>query len=124
MPPRQAALIQQIQDAEQQGNAQLKTVLCSQLVHRFGVVALNTLDRVIDDVEEAAGLAPPEAAEEAPSRAAGLFERFSATLRVRPEPAAETPSQPRRDGTPPLSTPRSLRRWLPGSQSDLDRQAS
>ena len=123
MPPRQAALIQQIQDAEQQGNAQLKTVLCSQLVHRFGVDALNTLDRVIDDVEEAAGLAPPESAEEAPSQAAGLFERFSATLRVRPEPA-DTASRPRRDGTPPLSTPRSLRRWLPGSQSDLDRQAS
>ena len=123
MPPRQAALIQQIQDAEQQGNAQLKTVLCSQLVHRFGMDALNTLDRVIDDVEEAAGLAPPESAEEAPSLAAGLFERFSATLRVRPEPA-DTASRPRRDGTPPLSTPRSLRRWLPGSQSDLDRQAS
>ena len=123
MTPRQAALIQQIQDAEQQGNAQLKSVLCSQLVHRFGVDALNTLDRVIDDVEEAAGLARPEAAEEAPSRAAGLLERFSATLRVRPEPA-DTASRPRRDGTPPLSTPRSLRRWLPGSQSDLDRQAS
>ena len=123
MPPRQAALIQQIQDAEQQGNAQLKTVLCSQLVHRFGVDALNTLDRVIDDVEDAAGLAPPESAEEAPSQGAGVFERFSATLRVRPEPA-DTASRPRRDGTPPLSTPRSLRRWLPGSQSDLDRQAS
>ena len=120
MPPRQAALIQQIQDAEQQGNAQLKTVLCSQLVHRFGVDALNTLDRVIDDVEEAAGLAPPESA---PSRAAGLLERFSATLRVRPEPA-DAASRPRPDGTPPLSTPSSLRRWLPGSQSDLDRQAS
>lgn len=123
MPPRQAALIQQIQDAEQQGNAQLKTVLCSQLVHRFGVDALNTLDRVIDDVEEAAGLAPPESPESAPSRAAGLLERFSATLRVRPEPA-DAASRLRRDGTPPLSTPRSLRRWLPGSQSDLDRQAS
>ena len=123
MPPRQAALIQQIQDAEQQGNAQLKTVLCSQLVHRFGMDALNTLDRAIDDVEAAADLASPESSESVPSRAAGLFERFSATLRVRPEPA-DTASRPRRDGTPPLSTPRSLRRWLPGSQSDLDRQAS
>ena len=120
MPPRQAALIQQIQEAEQQGNAQLKTVLCSQLVHRFGMDALNTLDHGIDEVEEAADIPPPESA---PSRAAGLFERFSATLRVRPEPG-DTASQPRRDGTPPLSTPRSLRRWLPGSQSDLDRQAS
>ena len=108
---------------EQHGNAQLKTVLCSQLVHRFGVDALNTLDRVIDDVEEAADIAPPESPESAPSRAAGLFERFSATLRVRPEPADKA-SRPRRDGTPPLSTPRSLRRWLPGSKSDLDRQAS
>ena len=73
-------------------------------------------DGPVSSEPDVAALAPKEQNLEQPT---GLLERVNAKLRSTRRPLVEA-STP----TPPLSTPRSLRRWLPGTDGDVDRQAS
>ena len=133
IPLRQTVLVQRIREAEQQGHWYNSELLRSQLVHRYGIAALADVDRqpemlskdpVVPPVQDGpassesvvAALAPKEQNLEQPT---GLLERVNAKLRSTRRPLVEAST-----ATPPLSTPRSLRRWLPGTDGDVDRQAS
>ena len=84
----------------------------SQWVHRFGVDTLPEFSRV-DPVEEAESVADQPGAFELFSNV--LRESFSEVSRALDEPtmSVDDPADELQEVTaPPLSTPRSLRRWL------------
>ena len=109
---RQNILAGQLNEAHAADDQKRLLLLRSQWVHRFGVDTLPEFSRV-DPVEEA------EPGADQP----GAFERFSSVLRQsfsevsraldEPAMSVDDPADELQEVTaPPLSTPRSLRRWL------------
>jgi hypothetical protein len=87
-------------------------LLRSQWVHRFGVETLPEFSRV-DSVEQAESVADQPGAFERVSNV--LRQSFSEVSRALEEPAMsvdDPADEPQEVTAPPLSTPRSLRRWL------------
>jgi hypothetical protein len=109
---RQNILAGQLNAAHAADDQKRLLLLRSQWVHRFGVDTLPEFSRV-DPVEEAEPVADQP----------GAFERFSSVLRQsfsevsraldEPTMSVDDPADELQEVTaPPLSTPRSLRRWL------------
>ena len=109
---RQNVLAGQLNAAHAADDQKRLLLLRSQWVHRFGVDTLPEFSRV-DPVEEAEPVADQP----------GAFERFSNVLRQsfsevsraldEPTMSVDDPADELQEVTaPPLSTPRSLRRWL------------
>ena len=109
---RQTILAGQLNAAHAADDQKRLLLLRSQWVHRFGVDTLPEFSRV-DPVEEAEPVADQP----------GAFERFSNVLREsfsevsraldEPKMSVDDPADELQEVTaPPLSTPRSLRRWL------------
>ncbi|MBA4736220.1 MAG: hypothetical protein H2063_03330 [Synechococcus sp.] len=148
--PRQNALALQIQEARTSGNEPLLAGLISQWVHRYGFDGAAELDlslpetvavnrefsptpmpvaedeMVLEEVEEIAVeddvLLEDEVVENEVVAEQETFvekEEIAAeeTLLQRSFPAAPVPA-------PPISTPRSLRRWLPRREDDAFPKAS
>lgn len=134
LPLRQTVLVKRIREAEQHGHWQDSELLRSQLVHRYGIAALAGVDQKpamlsvdpLPPVEVEPAPVEPVAASSSSAdptveQPTGLLERVNAKLlRSTRRPLREASTAT----TPPLSTPRSLRRWLPGTDGDVDRQAS
>ena len=133
LPLRQTFLVQRIREAEQHGHWQDSELLRSQLVHRYGIAALAGVDQKpailsvdpLPPVEVEPAPVEPVAASSASEdptveQPTGLLERVNAKLLH----STRRPLREASTATPPLSTPRSLRRWLPGTDGDVDRQAS
>ena len=132
LPLRQTVLVQRIREAEQHGHWQVSELLRSQLVHRYGIAALTGVDQKpsmlavdpLPPVEVEPATVEPVAASSSSAdpnveQPTGLLERVNAKLRSTRRPLREAST-----AIPPLSTPRSLRRWLPGTDGDVDRQVS
>ncbi|MGB1416021.1 MAG: hypothetical protein ACPG6X_00905 [Synechococcus sp.] len=122
---RQADLVQRIRQAQGQGLELEEERLRSQLVHRFGVGALKLLDASAEPSQVVAMHAERNELEDQ-AEPVGWLERVNATLRSSrgPTPAASAPVGSSSVSAPPISTPRSLRRWLPGQDASIDRLAS
>ena len=118
-------------EAEERGDARRLSLLQGQWVHRFGVATL-PVSTAAAPVSESpmASLTPlssePDGSVVAESSAAaGFLEITGGTNEEQPvveeQPfVAEQPAEPQRPvPAPPLSTPRSLRRWLPGAESSF-----
>ena len=109
---RQNVLAGQLNAAHAADDQKRLLLLRSQWVHRFGVDTLPEFSRV-DPVEEAESVADQPGAFERFSNV--LRESFSEVSRALDEPAmsVDDPADELQEVTaPPLSTPRSLRRWL------------
>ena len=109
---RQTILAGQLNAAHAADDQKRLLLLRSQWVHRFGVDTLPEFSRV-DPVEEAEPVADQPGAFERFSNV--LRESFSEVSRALDEPAmsVDDPADELQEVTaPPLSTPRSLRRWL------------
>ena len=109
---RQTILAGQLNAAHAADDQKRLLLLRSQWVHRFGVDTLPEFSRV-DPVEEAESVADQPGAFERFSNV--LRESFSEVSRALDEPAmsVDDPADELQEVTaPPLSTPRSLRRWL------------
>ena len=109
---RQNILAGQLNAAHAADDQKRLLLLRSQWVHRFGVDTLPEFSRV-DPVEEAESVADQPGAFERFSNV--LRESFSEVSRALDEPAmsVDDPADELQEVTaPPLSTPRSLRRWL------------
>ena len=109
---RQTILAGQLNAAHAADDQKRLLLLRSQWVHRFGVDTLPEFSRV-DLVEEAEPVADQPGAFERFSNV--LRESFSEVSRALDEPAmsVDDPADELQEVTaPPLSTPRSLRRWL------------
>ena len=109
---RQTILAGQLNAAHAADDQKRLLLLRSQWVHRFGVDTLPEFSRV-DPVEEAEPVADQPGAFERFSNV--LRESFSEVSRALDEPtmSADDPADELQEVTaPPLSTPRSLRRWL------------
>ena len=120
---RQTILAGQLNAAHAADDQKRLLLLRSQWVHRFGVDTLPEFSRV-DPVEEAESVADQPGAFELFSNV--LRESFSEVSRALDEPAmsVDDPADELQEVTaPPLSTPRSLRRWR-GSGDDSVPKAS
>jgi len=109
---RQTILAGQLKAAHAADDQKRLLLLRSQWVHRFGVDTLPEFSRV-DLVEEAEPVADQPGAFERFSNV--LRESFSEVSRALEEPtmSVDDPVDELQEVTaPPLSTPRSLRRWL------------
>ena len=109
---RQNILAGQLNAAHAADDQKRLLLLRSQWVHRFGVDTLPEFSRV-DPVEEAESVADQPGAFERFSNV--LRESFSEVSRALDEPtmSVDDPADELQEVTaPPLSTPRSLRRWL------------
>ena len=109
---RQTILAGQLNAAHAADDQKRLLLLRSQWVHRFGVDTLPEFSRV-DPVEEAEPVADQPGAFERFSNV--LRESFSEVSRALDEPtmSVDDPADELQEVTsPPLSTPRSLRRWL------------
>ena len=109
---RQTILAGQLNAAHAADDQKRLLLLRSQWVHRFGVDTLPEFSRV-DPVEEAESVADQPGAFELFSNV--LRESFSEVSRALDEPtmSVDDPADELQEVTaPPLSTPRSLRRWL------------
>ena len=109
---RQTILAGQLNAAHAADDQKRLLLLRSQWVHRFGVDTLPEFSRV-DPVEEAESVADQPGAFELFSNV--LRESFSEVSRALDEPtmSVDDPVDELQEVTaPPLSTPRSLRRWL------------
>ena len=109
---RQNILAGQLNAAHAADDQKRLLLLRSQWVHRFGVDTLPEFSRV-DPVEEAEPVADQPGAFERFSNV--LRESFSEVSRALDEPtmSVDDPVDELQEVTaPPLSTPRSLRRWL------------
>ena len=109
---RQTILAGQLNAAHAADDQKRLLLLRSQWVHRFGVDTLPEFSRV-DPVEEAEPVADQPGAFERFSNV--LRESFSEVSRALDEPtmSVDDPVDELQEVTaPPLSTPRSLRRWL------------
>ena len=109
---RQNILAGQLNEAHAADDQKRLLLLRSQWVHRFGVDTLPEFSRV-DPVEEAESVADQPGAFELFSNV--LRESFSEVSRALDEPtmSVDDPADELQEVTaPPLSTPRSLRRWL------------
>ena len=145
---RQHALSRQILDAEERGDVRRLSLLQGQWVHRFGVATLPVSSASAPvSVSPTAPVTPlsrdsdasvaAEASVEETSAAASFLEIISGTSDeqladaeqpvieeqpvVEKQPLVEEqPVEPQRPvPAPPLSTPRSLRRWLPAAESSF-----
>jgi hypothetical protein len=116
---RQTILAGQLNAAHAADDQKRLLLLRSQWVHRFGVDTLPEFSRV-DPFEEAEPVADQP----------GSFERFSNVLREsfsevsraldEPTMSVDDPADELQEVTaPPLSTPRSLRRWLVSGDDSL-----
>ena len=109
---RQNILAGQLNAAHAADDQKRLLLLRSQWVHRFGVDTLPEFSRV-DPVEEAEPVADQPGAFERFSNV--LRESFSEVSRALDEPAMsvdDPADEPQEVAAPPLSTPRSLRRWM------------
>ena len=109
---RQTILAGQLNAAHAADDQKRLLLLRSQWVHRFGVDTLPEFARV-DPVDEAEPVADQPGAFELFSNV--LRESFSEVSRALDEPAMSVDDpvdEPQEVTAPPLSTPRSLRRWL------------
>ena len=109
---RQTILAGQLNAAHAADDQKRLLLLRSQWVHRFGVDTLPEFARV-DPVDEAESVADQPGAFERFSNV--LRESFSEVSRALDEPtmSVDDPADELQELTaPPLSTPRSLRRWL------------
>ena len=109
---RQTILAGQLNAAHAADDQKRLLLLRSQWVHRFGVDTLPEFARV-DPVDEAEPVADQPGAFELFSNV--LRESFSEVSRALDEPtmSVDDPADELQEVTaPPLSTPRSLRRWL------------
>ena len=109
---RQTILAGQLNAAHAADDQKRLLLLRSQWVHRFGVDTLPEFSRV-DPVEQAESVADQPGAFERFSNV--LRESFSEVSRALDEPtmSVDDPVDELQEVTaPPLSTPRSLRRWL------------
>jgi hypothetical protein len=109
---RQTILAGQLNAAHAADDQKRLLLLRSQWVHRFGVDTLPEFSRV-DPVEEAEPVADQPGAFELVSSV--LRQSFSEVSRALDEPtmSVDDPADELQEVTaPPLSTPRSLRRWL------------
>ena len=116
---RQNILAGQLNAAHAADDQKRLLLLRSQWVHRFGVDTLPEFSRV-DPVEEAESVADQPGAFERFSNV--LRESFSEVSRALDEPAmsVDDPADELQEVTaPPLSTPRSLRRWLVSGDDSL-----
>ena len=116
---RQTILAGQLNAAHAADDQKRLLLLRSQWVHRFGVDTLPEFSRV-DPVEEAESVADQPGAFERFSNV--LRESFSEVSRALDEPAmsVDDPADELQEVTaPPLSTPRSLRRWLVSGDDSL-----
>ena len=116
---RQNILAGQLNAAHAADDQKRLLLLRSQWVHRFGVDTLPEFSRV-DPVEEAESVADQPGAFELFSNV--LRESFSEVSRALDEPtmSADDPADELQEVTaPPLSTPRSLRRWLVSGDDSL-----
>ena len=116
---RQTILAGQLNAAHAADDQKRLLLLRSQWVHRFGVDTLPEFSRV-DPVEEAEPVADQPGAFERFSNV--LRESFSEVSRALDEPAmsVDDPADELQEVTaPPLSTPRSLRRWLVSGDDSL-----
>ena len=138
---RQHALSRQILDAEERGDARRLSLLQGQWVHRFGVATLPVSSASAPvSVSPTAPITPlsrdsdasvAEASVDETSAAASFLEIISGTSEeqladadqpvIEEQPVIEKqPVVPQRPvPAPPLSTPRSLRRWLPAAESSF-----
>ena len=109
---RQNILAGQLNAAHAADDQKRLLLLRSQWVHRFGVDTLPEFSRV-DPVEQAESVADQPGAFERVSNV--LRQSFSEVSRALEEPAMsvdDPADEPQEVTAPPLSTPRSLRRWL------------
>ena len=109
---RQNVLAGQLNAAHAADDQKRLLLLRSQWVHRFGVETLPEFSRV-DSVEQAESVADQPGAFERVSNV--LRQSFSEVSRALDEPtmSVDDPADELQEVTaPPLSTPRSLRRWL------------
>ena len=116
---RQNILAGQLNAAHAADDQKRLLLLRSQWVHRFGVDTLPEFSRV-DPVEEAEPVADQPGAFERFSNV--LRESFSEVSRALDEPtmSVDDPADELQEVTaPPLSTPRSLRRWLVSGDDSL-----
>ena len=116
---RQNVLAGQLNAAHAADDQKRLLLLRSQWVHRFGVDTLPEFSRV-DPVEEAESVADQPGAFELFSNV--LRESFSEVSRALDEPtmSVDDPADELQEVTaPPLSTPRSLRRWLVSGDDSL-----
>ena len=116
---RQTILAGQLNAAHAADDQKRLLLLRSQWVHRFGVDTLPEFSRV-DPVEEAESVADQPGAFELFSNV--LRESFSEVSRALDEPtmSVDDPADELQEVTaPPLSTPRSLRRWLVSGDDSL-----
>jgi hypothetical protein len=118
-------------EAEERGDARRLSLLQGQWVHRFGVATLPVSTAAAPVSESPMAPLTPLSRESdvsvvaESSAAAGFLEIMGGTNEEQPvveeQPfVAEQPAEPQRPvPAPPLSTPRSLRRWLPGAESSF-----
>ena len=119
-------------EAEERGDARRFSLLQGQWVHRFGVATLPVSTAAAPVSESPMASLTPLSSESdgsvvaESSAAAGFLEIMGGTNEEQPavveeQPfVAEQPAEPQRPvPAPPLSTPRSLRRWLPGAESSF-----
>ena len=109
---RQNILAGQLNAAHAADDQKRLLLLRSQWVHRFGVETLPEFSRV-DSVEQAESVADQPGAFDRVSNV--LRQSFSEVSRALEEPAMSVDDpvdEPQEVTAPPLSTPRSLRRWL------------
>ena len=122
-------------EAEERGDARRLSLLQGQWVHRFGVATLPVSTAAAPVSESPMASLTPLSSESdgsvvaESSAAAGFLEIMGGTNEEQPvveKPSvveeqpfvAEQPAEPQRPvPAPPFSTPRSLRRWLPGAES-------
>ena len=112
-------------EAEERGDARRLSLLQGQWVHRFGVATLPVSTAAAPVSESPMAPLTPLSRESdvsvvaESSAAAGFLEIMGGTNEQQPV-VAEQPAEPQRPvPAPPLSTPRSLRRWLPGAESSF-----
>ncbi len=118
-------------EAEERGDARRLSLLQGQWVHRFGVATLPVSTAAAPVSESPMASLTPLSRESdvsvvaESSAAAGFLEIMGGANEEQPvveeQPfVAEQPAEPQRPvPAPPLSTPRSLRRWLPGAESSF-----
>ena len=143
--PRQNALALQIQEARISGDEALLVALISQWVHRYGFNEAAELDLSLPepaasnrefsptavDASDAPAAAPmpmPVADEEEIAAEDEVLLEDEIAVEVKEIAAEETQPQQSFSAVPvpapPISTPRSLRRWLPRREDDVFPKAS
>ena len=131
--PRQNALALQIQEARTSGDQALLAGLISQWVHRYGFTRASELDLSWPEPAASNREFSPEGVAEEPSRAPETVVEDKTVVEedalVAEEVGAQAADLQRSFNAdpvpaPPISTPRSLRRWLPRREDDAFPKAS